>query len=116
MGLSLSNLSLDRKKKGDKVDTLNISQYKELFSKLYYIVYGITGEMLFTEMMKNYNVNSEVQQKSLYTVLKSIRDDVGSTCERMQEPAEPFLLHDIGSHLAVLPEHIMLPSEIMSLI
>lgn len=107
---------LDRKKKGDKVDTLNISQYKELFSKLYYIVYGITGEMLFTEMMKNYNVNSEVQQKSLYTVLKSIRDDVGSTCERMQEPAEPFLLHDIGSHLAVLPEHIMLPSEIMSLI
>lgn len=104
---------LDRKKNGDKVDTLNISQYKELFSKLYKIVYGINGESIFTDMMKNFNADNEVQQKGLYTVLKSIRDDVGSTCERMQEPAEPFLIHDISSHLAVLPEHIILPPEIM---
>lgn len=107
---------LDRKKKGDKVDTLNLSQYKELFGKLYNIVYGINGETFFIDMMKNYNVNNEVQQKGLYTVLKSIRDDVGSTCERMQEPAEPFLLRDIASHLAVLPDHIILPDEIMTLI
>lgn len=107
---------LDRKNKGDKVDTLNISRYKELFGKLYYIVYGINGETIFTDMMKNYNVNNEVQQKGLYTVLKSIRDDVGSTCERMQEPAEPFLIRDIASHLAVLPKHIILPPEIMTLL
>lgn len=106
---------LDRKKNGDKVDTLNISQYKELFSKLYQIVYGINGESVFTDMMKNFNANNEVQQKGLYTVLKSIRDDVGSTCERMQEPAEPFLIHDIASHLAVLPKHIILPPEIMEI-
>lgn len=104
---------LDRKKNGDKVDTLNISQYKEVFSKLYQLVYGISGESIFTDMMKNFNANNEVQQKGLYNVLKSIRDDVGSTCERMREPAEPFLIHDISSHLAVLPEHIILPSEIM---
>lgn len=106
---------LDRKKNGDKVDTLNISQYKELFGKLYHIVYGINGETFFTDMMKNYNANNEMQQKGLYTVLKSIRDDIGSTCERMQEPAEPFLLRDIASHLAVLPEHISLPAEMMTL-
>lgn len=106
---------LDRKKNGDKVDTLNILQYKELFSNLYKIVYGINGESIFTDMMKNFNANNEVQQKGLYTVLKSIRDDVGSTCERMQEPAEPFLIHDISSHLAVLPKHIILPLEIMEL-
>lgn len=107
---------LDRKKKGDKVDTLNLSQYKELFGKLYYMVYGINGETVFEDMMKNYNANNEVQQKSLYTVLKSIRDDIGSTCERMQEPAEPFLLRDIASHLAVLPQHLILPAEMMMLI
>lgn len=67
-------------------------------------------------MMKNYNANNEVQQKGLYAVMKSIRDDVGSTCERMQEPAEPFLLRDIASHLAVLPKHIILPEEMKALI
>lgn len=107
---------LDRKKNKDKVDTLNLSQYKALFGKLYKMVYGINGETIFTDMMKNYNANNEVQQKGLYVVLKSIRDDVGSTCERMQEPAEPFLLRDIASHLAVLPKHIILPDEMMALI
>lgn len=107
---------LDRKKNKDKVDTLNLSQYKALFGKLYKMVYGINGETIFTDMMKNYNANNEVQQKGLYAVLKSIRDDVGSTCERMQEPAEPFLLRDIASHLAVLPKHIILPDEMMALI
>ena len=106
---------LDRKKNKDKVDTLNLSQYKALFGKLYKMVYGINGETIFTDMMKNYNANNEVQQKGLYSVLKSIRDDVGSTCERMQEPAEPFLLRDIASHLAVLPKHIILPDEMMTL-
>lgn len=107
---------LDRKKNKDKVDTLNLIQYKELFSKLYCIVYGVSGEQFFVDMMKHYNANNEVQQKGLYTVLKSIRDDIGNTCERMREPAEPFLLRDIASHLAVLPEHIKLPDEIMTLI
>lgn len=55
-------------------------------------------------------------QKGLYTVLKSIREDVGNTCERMQEPAEPFLLQDTTAHLAVLPKHIILPDEIMAMI
>ena len=107
---------LDRKKNKDKVDTLNLSQYKALFGMLYKMVYGINGETIFTDMMKNYNANNEVQQKGLYAVLKSIRDDVGSTCERMQEPAEPFLLRDIASHLSVLPKHIILPEEMKTLI
>lgn len=107
---------IDRKKNGDMVDTLNITQYKQLFSKLYEMTYGISGETIFTDMIKNFNVNNEVQQKGLYIVLKSIRDDVGMACERMQEPADPFLLKDTTSHLTVLPEHIIIPPEIMSLI
>lgn len=106
---------LDRKLKGNKADTLDLSKYKKLFGKLYNKVYGINGESFFTEMMKNYNANNEVQQKGLYSALKSIRDDIGSTCDRMQEPAEPFILRDIASHLAVLPERIILPEEIMAL-
>lgn len=106
---------LDRKKSEDNVDTLNISEYKELFDKLYEKTYGINGEKIFSDMMKNFNANDEVQQKGLYSVLKSIRDDVGDACERIQEPPEPFLLPDIASHLAVLPKHIILPSEIMTM-
>lgn len=107
---------IDRKKKGDKVDTLNIVQYKQLFGKLYEMTYGINGETIFTDMVKNFNAEGELQQKGLYTVLKSIREDVGNTCERMQEPAEPFLLQDTKAHLAVLPQHIILPEKIMTLI
>lgn len=107
---------IDRKKNGEKVDTLNIVQYKQLFGKLYEMVYGYNGETIFTDMVKNYNAEGEMRQKGLYTVLKSIREDVGNTCERMQEPAEPFLLQDTTAHLAVLPEHIILPDEIMTLI
>lgn len=106
---------LDRKINGDKADTLDLSKYKTLFGKLYNIIYGINGEIFFTEMMKSYNANNEVQQKGLYTALKSIRDDIGSTCDRMQEPSEPFILRDIASHLAVLPDRIILPDEIMAL-
>ncbi len=107
---------IDRKKNGEKVDTLNIVQYKQLFGKLYEMVYGYNGETVFTDMVKNYNAEGEMRQKGLYTVLKSIREDVGNTCERMQEPAEPFLLQDTTAHLAVLPEHIILPDEIMALV
>ena len=107
---------IDRKKNGDKVDTLNIVQYKQLFGKLYEMTYGINGETIFTDMVKNFNSEGELQQKGLYTVLKSIREDIGNTCERMQEPAEPFLLQDMKAHLAVLPKHIILPEKIMALI
>ena len=107
---------MDRKKNGDNVDTLNIVQYKQLFGKLYEMTYGINGERIFTDMVKNFNAKGETKQKGLYTVLDSIREDVGITCERMQEPAEPFLLQDTKAHLAVLPKHIILPEKIITLI
>lgn len=107
---------MDRKKNGEKVDTLNIAQYKSLFDKLYKMTYGREGETIFTDMLKNYNAQNEAQQKGLHNVLQTIRENVGVTCERMQEPAEPFLLQDATAHLAVLPEHIIIPDEIMALI
>lgn len=107
---------MDRKKNGEKVDTLNIAQYKSLFGKLYKMTYGMEGETVFTDMLKNYNAQNDALQKGLHNVLQCIRDNVGITCERMQEPAEPFLLQDATAHLAVLPEHIIIPDEIMALI
>lgn len=108
---------MDRKKNGDKVDTLNLVQYKQLFGKLYEMTYGsCDGETKFTNMVKNFNAEGEAQQKGLYNVLKLIRKDVGETCERMQEPAEPFLLQDTQAHLSVLPKHIILPEKIMALL
>lgn len=62
---------IDRKKNGEKVDTLNIVQYKQLFGKLYEMVYGYNGETIFTDIVKNYNAEGEMRQKGLYTVLKA---------------------------------------------
>lgn len=106
---------LDRKKNGDKVDTLNILHYKQLFAKLYEKTYGVNGEATFADMVKNYNAVGKVQQKALYNVMKSMREDVGMVCERMLEPAEPFVPRDITAHLTVLPEHIVIPNELLEL-
>ena len=107
---------IDRKKNGDKVDTLNLSQHKGLFSRLYEMTYSIDGNKVFEDLMRHYNSDQEMKQKNIYGVLDSIRKDVGAVCERMQEPPEPFLIQDISSHLAVLPQRILLPQEIMQLL
>ena len=54
---------MDRKKNGEKVDTLNIAQYKSLFGKLYKMTYSREGETVFTDMLKNYNAQNDAQQK-----------------------------------------------------
>lgn len=104
---------MDRKKNGDTADTLPLDNCRNMFCRLYSMTYGTSGEESFDNMMKNYDNDSDMQQRGLYTVLKSIRTDIGITCERMGEPAEPFVLHSISSHLALLPERIILPKEIM---
>lgn len=104
---------IDRKQNGDNVDTLDIKKYKNAFCKIYEMTYGFSGEKEFDDMVKNYNNNGDVKERSLYVVLHSIREDIGSTCERMRESPEPFLLQDITSHLAVLPKHIIVPKEMM---
>ena len=104
---------LDRKKNGDKVDSLKISEYKDLFGKLYSMTYVINGEEIFSNLVKNMKVKNH--KEGLYSVLKNIRDVIGDACERMHEPPEPFLLPDIASHFTVLPKHIILPPEIMEM-
>lgn len=104
---------MDRKRRGDTVDTLPLEGCREMFCRLYSMTYGLSGEESFDDMMRSYNTDNEAQQRGLYTVLKSIRNDIGITCERMGEPAEPFVLQSVSSHLAVLPERIILPLEII---
>ncbi len=104
---------VDRKKNGDNVDTLDLGKYKQLFGELFRMTYGYSGESVFNDMIEN--SNDKAQQKGLYYVMQSIRHDVGQTCERMEEPAEPFLLRDTSAHLAVLPRHIIIPDEIMEI-
>lgn len=107
---------IDRKKNGDNVDTLDIRKYKDMFCKIYEMTYGFSGEKEFDDMVKSYDNNGEVKERSLYVVLHSMREDIGSTCERMRESPEPFLLQDITSHLAVLPKHIIVPKEMMAIV
>lgn len=106
---------IDRKKNGDNVDTLDIMKYKSAFCEIYKMTYGFSGENEFDDMVKSYNSKGEMRERSLYVVLHSMREDIGSTCERMRESPEPYLLQDITSHLAVLPKHIIVPKEMMAI-
>lgn len=107
---------MDKKKRGDNVDTLNLKSYRHLFGRLFEMTYGINGESVFDDMMRQFNKNNTIQQKELYNIMKVMREDIGASCERMNEPVEPFIISNVNSHLAVLPSHIIIPNEIISLI
>ncbi len=104
---------LDRKHNGDDVDTLNLSKYRELFCSLYKAVYGFSGETEFDNMMKRFTQDDKVKQKGFSIVFHRMKEDIGDTCERMREDPAPFVLYDCNAHLTVLPQHIIIPDELM---
>ena len=106
---------LDRKVRGDRVDTLDLARHEALFVRLYDLVYGAGGKDKFDTMMEVNNTPGEMMQKNVYSLYYQARLDIGLFCEKLREAPEPFLIHDINSHLAVLPENITLPPEILSL-
>lgn len=107
---------LDRRLHGDDVDTMNLKHCKALFCRLYEMVYGLSGESYFDQMMRELNAQQKVKQKGIYQILAKTRDDIIAACETMHEAAEPFILRNISSHLAVLPRHIILPKEMLELV
>ncbi len=107
---------IDRKKNGDNVDTLNIKEQEDVFGKLYREVYKQSGKKTFDNMVKDFDAQGENREKTLHVVLGDIRKVVGTACEKMKEPAEPFLIKDAKGHLTVLPEHITVPEELMALV
>ena len=107
---------IDKKINGSNVDTLKLEKYRSLFGKLFELTYGYNGEKEFDKIMSNINEKGNVKQRELNVVMLAMRNAVGSACERMCEPAEPFIVKDVSSHLAVLPEHIFIPNELITLV
>ena len=107
---------IDRKKNGDNVATLDIKGQEETFGKLYREVYRQSGKKTFDNMVKDFNAQGENREKTLHVVLGDIRKVVGAACEKMREPSGPFLIKGTKGHLTVLPEHITIPEELMTLV
>lgn len=106
---------LDRKVRGDRVDTLDLARHEALFVRLYDLIYGAGGKDQFATMMEVNDTPGEMAQRNVYSFYYKARLDIGRFCEELREAPEPFLIHDMNSHLAVLPENITLPPEILSL-
>ena len=67
-------------------------------------------------MVKDFNAQGGNRVKTLHVVLGDIRKVVGAACEKMLEPADPFIIKGTEGHLTVLPEHITVPEELMTLV
>ena len=106
---------LDRKVREDRVDTLDLARHEALFVRLYDLIYGAGGKDQFATMMEVNDTPGEMAQRNVYSFYRVARQDIGRFCEELREAPEPFLIHDMNSHLAVLPQNITLPPEILSL-
>lgn len=104
---------LDRKEREDKVDTLNLVEYKDKFASVYDLLYGAGGKDEFQKIMSRVNAKGEFKQKDLSVIVSDIRKDVGKICEKLDEIPSPFVLKNLSGHLAALPEKIKVSERLI---
>lgn len=106
---------LDKQKRGEDVDTINMANNEKLFCDIYSMVYNVAeGEpqSVFNKVIKNHK--GENQQKSIKYCYQTIRDDVGRAIEEFGEVALPFIIPNEKSHISVLKKNIIIPNEFSS--
>lgn len=114
---------LDRKQRGDGVDTLNLREWRDTYVSLFNAAYGAGGSDDFNKMFGTspsaaFGVkgsDTATKRVPVNDVPNRIREALGEIAGLMGEPSTPFVLKDMGSHLAVEPGRISLPDEIMAL-
>lgn len=111
---------IDRKKRGDNAEALDLNEYREKFNQIYYQIYGdnsaIASKDAFDNMMKELNKKDRVKQADLSSVMKCMRDDIGRVCEKLHEPSSPFIIQNAKSHLAAMPNKISIPQELLDIL
>lgn len=111
---------IDRKKRGNNAEALDLNEYREKFNQIYYQIYGddsaIASKDAFDNMMKELNKKDKVKQADISSVMKCMRDDVGRVCEKLHEPSSPFIIQNAKSHLAALPNKITIPQELLDIL
>lgn len=108
---------IDRQER-DRVDSLNIEDYRSVFTALYKAAYGQDeGNTRFDKLIgrgKDEDGNRmPAQIKHCYS---DIRMAVSDGCEKLRELPAPFILADANDHLYVHKDKILVPRDLTDLV
>ena len=96
--------------KSEHVNSLDISQYGELFNRLYEDCYGYNGgEEQFKTLFGKGNSEQELLRHSYGDITKA----VGKVCTYYGESKTPFVIPDAQSHLYIPKEKIIIDDRLL---
>ena len=101
---------MDRKKRGDQVDTISIKDNEELFMKLYSYVYPDQKEIDFVAITTKSDGGSR-----LPNYFTDIRDALYDVVGKFGDSPLPFYIPNSNSHITVRSENIKITKEFKDL-
>ena len=101
----------------DKVDSLNIEDYRSEFNSLYLAVYGQDeGDSRFDKLIgRSKDENGNLMPSQIKHCYSDIRMAVSDGCEKLRELPAPFILADPNDHLYVLKNKLSIPQTLIEL-
>lgn len=101
----------------DKVDSLNIEDYRSEFNSLYLAVYGQDeGDSRFDKLIgRGKDENGNLMPSQIKHCYSDIRMAVSDGCEKLRELPAPFILTDPNEHLYVLKNKLSIPRALIEL-
>ena len=101
----------------DKVDSLNIEDYRSEFNCLYKVVYGQDeGNSRFDKLIgRGKDENGNLMPSQIKHCYSDIRMAVSDGCEKLRELPAPFILAGPNDHLYVLKNKLLIPRSLIDL-
>lgn len=101
---------LDRKQRGDEIDTLKISNNEKLFCELYGSVYDKSeAKDTFTTLESRFD-GGKVKRSRLTDCYSDIRKALDESVAEFGESALPFYIPNEYSHITILSSNISVPA------
>ncbi len=101
---------LDRKKRGDDIDTLDIINNKQLFTSLYTQIYNKYGIEKICKTIWGTKKNDKSRLSDYYV---NIRESLDEAVSEFKESSLPFYIPNKYSHITVLAENILISDDIV---
>lgn len=100
---------LDRKQRGDEIDTLKISNNEKLFCELYGCVYNTSEAKDAFKTLESRFDGGKVKRSRLTDCYSDIRKALDESVSEFGESALPFYIPNEYSHITVLSSNISIP-------
>ena len=101
---------LDRKQRGDEIDTLKISNNEKLFCELYGSVYNQSEAKDTFKTLESRFDGGKVKRSRLTDCYSDIRKALDESVSEFGESALPFYIPNEYSHITILSSNISIPT------